>query len=96
LVTERPYEWFGHKGAIRDHRCQGHGRRYTARGAEGQNCGMVCNSVKGAFSLVVSGLSKTSVYDVRQMFARAIDHIGTLHVVVSNAGLQRDAPFSTR
>lgn len=31
--------------------------------------------------------------DVQQMFARAIDHFGTLHVVVSNAGLQRDAPF---
>jgi glucose 1-dehydrogenase len=31
--------------------------------------------------------------DVAAMFARAIDHFGTLHVVVSNAGLQRDAPF---
>ena len=31
--------------------------------------------------------------DVTSMFARAIDHFGTLHVVVSNAGLQRDAPF---
>jgi glucose 1-dehydrogenase len=31
--------------------------------------------------------------DVVAMFARAIDHFGTLHVVVSNAGLQRDAPF---
>jgi glucose 1-dehydrogenase len=31
--------------------------------------------------------------DVTAMFARAIDHFGTLHVVVSNAGLQRDAPF---
>lgn len=31
--------------------------------------------------------------EVQQMFARAIDHFGTLHVVVSNAGLQRDAPF---
>lgn len=30
---------------------------------------------------------------MQQMFARAIDHFGTLHVVVSNAGLQRDAPF---
>lgn len=27
------------------------------------------------------------------MFARAIDYFGTLHIVVSNAGLQRDAPF---
>ncbi len=31
--------------------------------------------------------------EVREMFARAIDHFGTLHVLVSNAGLQRDAPF---
>jgi glucose 1-dehydrogenase len=31
--------------------------------------------------------------DVQAMFARAIDHFGTLHVVVSNAGLQRDSAF---
>ncbi|HET7299043.1 MAG TPA: SDR family oxidoreductase [Oleiagrimonas sp.] len=31
--------------------------------------------------------------DVAQMFAKAVDHLGTLHVVVANAGLQRDAPF---
>jgi glucose 1-dehydrogenase len=31
--------------------------------------------------------------DVRAMFGRAIDHFGTLHIVVNNAGLQRDAPF---
>jgi glucose 1-dehydrogenase len=30
---------------------------------------------------------------VQAMFANAIAHFGTLHVVVSNAGLQRDAPF---
>jgi glucose 1-dehydrogenase len=30
---------------------------------------------------------------VRAMFARAVDHFGTLHILVSNAGLQRDAPF---
>lgn len=30
---------------------------------------------------------------VQAMFTRAIDHFGTLHIVVSNAGLQRDAPF---
>ena len=27
------------------------------------------------------------------MFAQAVSHFGTLHIVVSNAGLQRDAPF---
>jgi len=31
--------------------------------------------------------------EVTAMFARAVDHFGTLHIVVSNAGLQRDAPF---
>jgi len=30
---------------------------------------------------------------VQAMFAKAVSHFGTLHVVVSNAGLQRDAPF---
>ena len=33
--------------------------------------------------------------EVIAMFAKAIDHFGTLHIVVSNAGLQRDSP-STR
>jgi glucose 1-dehydrogenase len=31
--------------------------------------------------------------DVEAMFARAIEAFGTLHIVVCNAGLQRDAPF---
>jgi len=31
--------------------------------------------------------------EVEAMFARAIQAFGTLHVVVCNAGLQRDAPF---
>ena len=31
--------------------------------------------------------------EVEQMFADAIAHFGTLHIAVSNAGLQRDAPF---
>ncbi len=31
--------------------------------------------------------------DVEQMFAKAVDHLGTLHLVVSNAGLQRDSAF---
>lgn len=31
--------------------------------------------------------------DVQSMFAKAIAHFGTLHIVVNNAGLQRDAPF---
>lgn len=31
--------------------------------------------------------------DVQAMFAKAIDHFGTLHIAVNNAGLQRDAPL---
>lgn len=31
--------------------------------------------------------------DVEAMFASAISHFGTLHIVVSNAGVQRDAAF---
>src|SRR4051812_35529917 len=31
--------------------------------------------------------------EVKAMFARATDHFGTLHIAVSNAGLQRDAAF---
>lgn len=31
--------------------------------------------------------------EVEQMFAQATGHLGTLHIVVSNAGLQRDAAF---
>lgn len=31
--------------------------------------------------------------EVERMFAHAIEQFGTLHIVVSNAGLQRDSPF---
>lgn len=31
--------------------------------------------------------------EVERMFAAAIAHFGTLHIAVSNAGLQRDSPF---
>jgi len=31
--------------------------------------------------------------EVDAMFAKAIEHFGTLHVAVSNAGLQRDSPY---
>ncbi|MDP9064342.1 MAG: SDR family NAD(P)-dependent oxidoreductase, partial [Pseudomonadota bacterium] len=30
---------------------------------------------------------------VTAMFAEAVRHFGTVHIVVSNAGLQRDAPY---
>ena len=31
--------------------------------------------------------------EVIAMFAQAVDYLGTLHIVVSNAGLQRDSAF---
>lgn len=31
--------------------------------------------------------------EVEAMFTQAVQHFGTLHIVVNNAGLQRDAPF---
>ena len=31
--------------------------------------------------------------EVLAMFAKAVSHFGTLHIAVSNAGLQRDSPF---
>ncbi|MGY3355262.1 NAD(P)-dependent dehydrogenase (short-subunit alcohol dehydrogenase family) [Bradyrhizobium sp. GM0.4] len=31
--------------------------------------------------------------EVNSMFAQAVDHFGTLHIAVNNAGLQRDASF---
>jgi glucose 1-dehydrogenase len=33
--------------------------------------------------------------EVQAMFAKAISHFGTLHIVVASAGLQRDSPFET-
>lgn len=36
----------------------------------------------------------SSESDVTAMFERAIDYFGTLHIVVSNAGLQKDAPLT--
>ena len=33
--------------------------------------------------------------DVERMFAAAIAEFGTLHILVSNAGLQRDSPYDT-
>lgn len=40
---------------------------------------------------IKADVSKES--EVEAMFAQAKSHFGTLHIVVSNAGLQRDAPF---
>lgn len=31
--------------------------------------------------------------EVKDMFSKVIDHFGTLHILVNNAGIQKDAPF---
>jgi glucose 1-dehydrogenase len=54
----------------------------------------VAHQIEGFGSRAIAIEADVSKEDqVQAMFAKAIDHFGTLHVVVSNAGLQRDAPF---
>ncbi|MGA7329596.1 MAG: SDR family NAD(P)-dependent oxidoreductase [Rhodomicrobium sp.] len=45
----------------------------------------------GRHTIVKADVSRED--DVVSMFSYATDHFGTLHVVVSNAGFQRDSPF---
>jgi glucose 1-dehydrogenase len=54
----------------------------------------VCHRIEAIGRRAIAIKADVSKEDqVLAMFARAIEHFGTLHVVVSNAGLQRDAPF---
>ncbi len=54
----------------------------------------VAHQIEGFGSRAIAIEADVSKEDqVQAMFAKAIDHFGTLHVVVSNAGLQCDAPF---
>jgi glucose 1-dehydrogenase len=54
----------------------------------------VCHRIEAMGRRAIAIKADVSKEDqVVAMFARAIEHFGTLHVVVSNAGLQRDAPF---
>ncbi|HQT47705.1 MAG TPA: SDR family NAD(P)-dependent oxidoreductase, partial [Acidocella sp.] len=54
----------------------------------------VAHQIEGFGSRAIALEADVSKEDqVQAMFAKAIDHFGTLHVVVSNAGLQRDSPF---
>jgi glucose 1-dehydrogenase len=47
---------------------------------------------QGCRSIALKGdVSKEE--DVEKMYATAISHFGTLHISVSNAGVQRDAPY---
>jgi glucose 1-dehydrogenase len=54
----------------------------------------VCHRIEALGRRAIAVKADVSKEDeVVAMFSKAIDHFGTLHVVVSNAGLQRDAPF---
>ncbi len=54
----------------------------------------VCHRIEAMGRRAIALKADVSSEDeVVAMFASAIGHFGTLHVVVSNAGLQRDAPF---
>lgn len=54
----------------------------------------VCHEITAAGRRAIAIKADVSKEDqVVAMFAQAIKQFGTLHVVVSNAGLQRDAPF---
>src|SRR5262249_28999909 len=47
----------------------------------------------GAEALTVHA-DVSSEAEVREMFAKAIDRLGTIDILVNNAGLQQDAPIT--
>jgi glucose 1-dehydrogenase len=54
----------------------------------------VCQQIEALGGKAIAIKGDVSVEaDVARMFAQAISHFGTLHILVSNAGLQRDATF---
>jgi glucose 1-dehydrogenase len=54
----------------------------------------VAHAIEGFGRKAIAIKADVSMEDeARALFARAIDHFGTLHIVVNNAGLQRDAPI---
>jgi glucose 1-dehydrogenase len=55
-----------------------------------------CHIIEGFGGRAIAIQADVSQEDeVEAMFAQAISHFGTLHIVVSNAGLQADSPFET-
>lgn len=56
----------------------------------------VAHQIEGAGRRAIVVKADVSKEDeVRDMFERAVEHFGTLHIVVSNAGLQQDAPLDS-
>lgn len=65
---------------------------YVANPADAED---VAHQIEGLGRRAVAIKADVSKEDeVIAMFARAIERFGTLHIVVSNAGLQRDAAFT--
>ncbi len=55
-----------------------------------------CHIIEGFGGKAIAIQADVSQEDqVQAMFKQAIAHFGTLHIVVSNAGLQDDSPFET-
>ena len=48
---------------------------------------------RGGSALAVTG-DVSSEEQVEHLFTRAIEHFGSVHILVNNAGLQQDAPFA--
>jgi glucose 1-dehydrogenase len=64
---------------------------YIGDAAPAEEVAHQIESLGGRAIAIEADVSKED--DVAAMFAQAKSHFGTLHIVVSNAGLQRDAPF---
>jgi len=61
-----------------------------------QSADDVAHQIEGFGGRAITVRADVSKEDeVIAMFAKAVSHFGTLHIAVSNAGLQRDAPFET-
>ncbi len=64
---------------------------YDGDAAPAEDVAHQIEAMGGRAIAIMADVSKED--DVTAMFAKAVDHFGTLHIVVSNAGLQRDSPF---
>jgi len=64
---------------------------YVANPADAEDVAHEIESLGRRALAIKADVSKED--EVTAMFAQAVDHFGTLHIVVSNAGLQRDSAF---
>jgi len=66
---------------------------YIGPAAAGEDVAHQIEAAGGKAIAIEADVSKED--QVIAMFAKAKSHFGTLHIIVSNAGLQRDSPFDT-